>query len=60
MPLHVETQKEGLINLQINGHITKLEKGSEEFSISKIVFTVKKRQINKIGNGLQNNQQSNR
>ena len=43
VPLHLETQvEEELRNLQNDGHITKLEKCSDEFFISPIVITVKK------------------
>ena len=43
MPLHLETQvEEELRNLQNSGHITKLEKRSNEFFIFPIVITVKK------------------
>ena len=43
VPLHLEKQvEEELQKLQNNGHITKLEKCSDEFYISPIVITVKK------------------
>ena len=43
VPLHLEKQvEEELKNLQNNGHITRLEKCSDEFYISPIVITVKK------------------
>ena len=43
VPLHLETKvEEELKNLQNNGHITKVEKCSDEFFISPIVITVKK------------------
>ena len=43
VPLHLEKQvEEELKNLQNNGHITKLEKCSDEFYISAIAITVKK------------------
>ena len=43
MPLHLETQvEEELRNLQKSGHITKLEKRSNDFFIFSIVITVKK------------------
>ena len=43
VPLHLEKQvEEELKNLQNSGHITRLEKCSDEFFISPIVITVKK------------------
>ena len=43
IPLHLEKEVEEELNkLQANGHITKLDKCSEEFFISTIVITVKR------------------
>ena len=50
VPLHLETQEE-LRSLQNNGHITKLEKCSDEFFISPIVITVKKDKSIKLAMG---------
>ena len=52
VPLHLKTQvEEELRNLQNNGHITKLQKCSDEFSISPIVITVKKDKSIKLAMG---------
>ena len=49
VPLHPEKQvEEELQKLQNNGHITKLEKCSDEFYISPIVITVKKDKLIKL------------
>ena len=58
VPLHLEKQvEEELKNLQNSGHITRLDKCSDEFFISPIVITVKKDKSKKTSNGLENNQQ---